>query len=79
LLSAKGLSKDDKVILMCRSGDRSARAADVLTDAGLTKVYSVFEGFEGDTSREGRRTVNGWKNARLPWTYFLDTDKLIFP
>lgn len=75
LLAAKGLKKTDRVILMCRSGDRSARGADKLAEAGFTQVYSQYEGFEGDTSTYGHRTVNGWKNAGLPWTYKADKAK----
>lgn len=75
LLETKGLAKTDRVILMCRSGDRSARAADKLTEMGFTQVYSQYEGFEGDLSPYGQRTVNGWKNAGLPWTYKPDRAK----
>lgn len=75
-LEAKGLSKNDMVILMCRSGDRSANAANLLAKAGFTQVYSVFEGFEGDMSKDGRRAVNGWKNDGLPWSYDLNKDKM---
>ncbi len=69
LLARQNLTKDDPVILICRSGDRSARAADLLQQAGFTKVYSVVDGFEGDMGKSGRRDVNGWKNADLPWAY----------
>lgn len=63
------LEKTDTVILICRSGDRSSRAANLLQEAGYTKVYSVVDGFEGDMGPTGRRDVNGWKNADLPWSY----------
>lgn len=76
---AKGLSKSDIVILMCRSGDRSSRGANRLQDDGFTRIYSVIDGFEGDRSKEGRRTVNGWKNAGLPWSYDLERAKMYFP
>lgn len=79
LLKAKGLSKNDKIILMCRSGDRSARAANLLADLGYTDVWTVIDGFEGDLSEEGRRNVNGCKNAGLPWTYQLDKSKIYIP
>lgn len=79
LLAAKGLTKADKVIVMCRSGDRSARAANLLIDAGFTNVWNQIEGFEGDLSKDGHRSVNGWKNAGLPWTYKLDKSKLAMP
>jgi rhodanese-related sulfurtransferase len=78
-LGAKTLSKDDYVVLICRSGDRSARAANRLAEDGFTHVYSVVDGFEGDMSKDGRRSVNGWKNAGLPWSYKLDKDKMYFP
>ena len=81
-LSDKGLGKDATIILICRSGDRSAKAADRLQMAGYAKVYSVTEGFEGDSVKEGpkagQRAVNGWKNANLPWTYKLDKTKMYF-
>lgn len=82
-LREKGLGKDAAIILICRSGDRSAKAADRLQAAGYSKVYSVTEGFEGDMGKEGgqtgRRAVNGWKNANLPWSYQLDKAKMYFP
>ncbi|MEQ1696919.1 MAG: rhodanese-like domain-containing protein [Hyphomicrobiaceae bacterium] len=79
LLAKKGLTKADKVILMCRSGDRSAKGVDLLAAAGFTNVYNQIEGFEGDLSKDGRRTVNGWKNANLAWTYKLDKAKVFEP
>jgi rhodanese-related sulfurtransferase len=79
LLQAKGLGKADKVILICRSGDRSSRGADLLAEAGYTNAYTVIDGVEGDLSPEGRRTVNGWKNAGLPWTYKMDKAKTYAP
>lgn len=82
-LAARGLSKSDPVVLMCRSGDRSARAANLLKDLGYEKVYSVVDGFEGDIAKDGpkagQRVVNGWKNAGLPWSYQLDKNKMYFP
>ncbi len=78
-LQAKGLSKSDPVVLICRSGERSARAANLLADSGYTRVYTVVYGFEGELSEAGRRNLNGWKNANLPWSYELDKSKMYFP
>lgn len=78
-LQAKGLAKTDAVVLICRSGDRSSRAANRLAEDGWTQVYSVVDGFEGDMSKDGRREVNGWKNAGLPWSYKLAREKMYFP
>ncbi len=78
-LQAKGLAKSDPVVLMCRSGERSARGADLLANSGYTRVYTVVYGFEGELSDKGRRNVNGWKVAGLPWSYELDKSKMYFP
>ena len=81
LLKKSGVTggKQARIILMCRSGDRSAKAADLLAKSGYTNVWSAIEGFEGDKAMDGpnkgKRTVNGWKNANLPWTYELDKTK----
>ena len=79
----KGLGKDATIIIICRSGDRTSKAQDRLAAAGYTKVYSIAEGFEGDTAKggtqDGQRVVNGWKNAGLPWTYKLDKARMYFP
>lgn len=82
-LAAKGLDKQAPLILICRSGDRSSKAANLLAEQGYTRVYTVVDGFEGDVAKQGpeagKRVVNGWKNAGLPWTYKLDQDKLYLP
>ena len=79
-LAAKGLKPTDTIVLICRSGDRSAAAANLLAEAGFKNVYSVVDGFEGDLAGEGpkagQRVVNGWKNAGLPWSYKLDRTKM---
>jgi rhodanese-related sulfurtransferase len=73
----------DTLILMCRSGQRSAAAANKATEAGFTNVYSMVDGFEGDkvsdaaSPDKGKRTLNGWRNAKAPWTYSLD-EKLVY-
>jgi len=81
-LKAKGLKKTDTVILMCRSGKRSAKAVNVLAKQGYTNVYSVVDGYEGDKVKKGenkgKRMKNGWKNSGLPWTYSLDKDLMYF-
>lgn len=78
-LRDKGLGKTDVVVLICRSGDRSSRGANRLAEDGFSRVYSVVDGFEGDMSADGRRTVNGWKNVGLPWSYRLDKARMYFP
>jgi rhodanese-related sulfurtransferase len=79
-LATKGLKPDDPIVLLCRSGDRSAAATNLLAQAGFKNVYSVVDGYEGDLAANGpnagQRAVNGWKNAGLPWTYKLDKAKM---
>lgn len=76
LVQQRGLAKDSPIFVMCRSGNRSAKAANVLHAAGFTQVYNIVDGFEGDTAkdgpRRGERVVNGWRNSGLPWSYKLD-------
>ncbi len=82
-LAGKNLTKDDAVIIMCRSGGtRGAPAANVLYDKGFKKVYVVTDGFEGGTLKEGDnkgwRLKNGWKNSGLPWSYKLNKEKMYY-
>ena len=76
LVAQKGGDKTTTLLLICRSGTRSSKAAGELAKLGYANVYSVIDGFEGDTDKEGRRTVNGWKNAGLPWTQKLERERL---
>lgn len=60
--------KDQVILLLCRSGKRSAAAAEAATKAGFQQVFNVEEGFEGDLDEAQRRgTFNGWRHAGLPW------------
>jgi rhodanese-related sulfurtransferase len=67
-VEAMGLPKDTEILCLCRSGARSASAANALTQAGYTNCWNVAQGFEGDKDASGHRAqVNGWKAAGLPW------------
>ncbi len=77
-VKSKGLDKNAKIITFCRSGDRSGVAATMLYKAGFKNVYTQIEGTEGDKSKDKKlRTVNGWKNAGLPYTYKFKKDLFI--
>jgi len=67
--------EDSILLLLCRSGEMSAIAADVLEAAGLPNVVTIVDGFEGDLSASGRRDVNGWKNSGGRW-HFVPADRL---
>jgi len=62
------LSKDSVILLLCRSGKRSAAAAEAATAAGFKHVFNVLEGFEGDLDSNQQRGANGgWRQRGLPW------------
>ncbi|MCE5973861.1 sulfurtransferase [Sinirhodobacter sp. WL0062] len=67
------IEDDTPIVVMCRSGTRSAKAADALFDLGYSNVYSIVDGYEGDLATDGPErghpVVNGWKNAGLQWSY----------
>jgi len=75
----------DTLLVTCRSGGRSASAANELAQAGFRYVYNIYDGVEGDVVTDsasvyqGQRLKNGWKNAGLPWTYHPDHDRMQFP
>ena len=75
---------DEPILVMCRSGGRSAMAVNTLAKAGFTKVHNIIDGFEGDKVDDpesiyhGMRMRNGWKNS-VPWTYRLDPKLVWLP
>ena len=77
---ANGYSKDSSFILMCRSGSRSAKAADLIYEMGYQNVYTILDGYEGDKAKEGessgQRVVNGWRNAGLDWSYKISSSQV---
>ncbi len=61
-------SKDAPLLLLCRSGKRSALAAEAATKAGFLHVFNVLEGFEGEIDdRQHRGVSDGWRFHGLPW------------
>ena len=67
-LEAKVGGKEAVVLLLCRSGKRSALAAEAAAKAGFTQVYNVLEGFEGEIDAQQHRGVaDGWRFRGLPW------------
>ena len=72
----------DTIMVMCRSGGRSAMAVNMLAEAGFTNVYQITDGMEGDSIDDplsvfnGQRLRNGWKNSALPWTYKADLERI---
>lgn len=73
----------DTIMVMCRSGGRSAIAVNMLAKAGFTNVYQIVDGMEGDAVKDpdsvflGQRLKNGWKNSGCPWTYKLTPERML--
>ena len=78
-------SPRDIVLVMCRSGGRSAIAVNKLAKAGFHNVYNIIDGMEGglvqDTSspHHGKHRLDGWKNSGNPWTYEIDPERVRVP
>lgn len=67
-LKQAGVTSDERVYFMCRSGGRSRAAAQAAQMAGYAHAYNVADGFEGPLDIEGHRgTISGWKAKGLPW------------
>ena len=67
-LEAKVPDKGARLLLLCRSGKRSALAAEAAAKAGFGQVFNVLEGFEGDhDDAKQRGHFNGWRFHGLPW------------
>ncbi|MBK8454157.1 MAG: rhodanese-like domain-containing protein [Thiofilum sp.] len=61
-------SKHQTLLFICRSGKRSAQAAEAATKAGFTQVFNVAQGFEGDLDENQQRgQLGGWRFHHLPW------------
>jgi rhodanese-related sulfurtransferase len=68
-LEAKLGGKHSLVLLLCRSGKRSALAAEAAAKAGFSQVFNVQEGFEGELNEAGQRGhSDGWRARGLPWS-----------
>jgi len=50
------LSREDELLVYCRTGNRSAQAVDILQDVGFTKIYHMNAG------------ITGWIEAGYPIT-----------
>lgn len=57
---------DGKIVVGCKSGGRSLRAAQALLAAGFTNVVDQRAGWDGARSSFGQVTEPGWLRAGLP-------------
>jgi rhodanese-related sulfurtransferase len=66
-LAAAGVGAERTALFLCRSGVRSAAAAETASRAGFSRAYNISEGFEGPLDADGHRGVRGWRASGLPW------------
>lgn len=63
-----GITPENRIYYLCRSGVRSLAAAHAAIVSGFVNSYNVADGFEGPVNGRGHRgQVAGWKAAGLPW------------
>jgi rhodanese-related sulfurtransferase len=76
---------DETLMVMCRSGGRSAIAANMLAKAGFKNVYNIIDGMEGDANGDSDSVAraqpvrDGWKNSGCPWTKKLTPERMVLP
>jgi len=76
---------DDTLLVMCRSGGRSAIAVNFLAKAGFKHVYNIIDGMEGDANADSDSVAqahplkDGWKNSGCPWTKKLTPERMVLP
>ena len=58
--------KDGKLVVGCKAGGRSLKAAGMLIAAGFTDVIDQRAGFHGQTDPFGRAVEPGWLSKGLP-------------
>ncbi len=59
-------AKDAKIIVGCKAGGRSMRAARALEAAGFTNILDQRAGFDGARDPFGQIEEPGWSRVGLP-------------
>lgn len=67
--------KDARLLLGCRSGGRSLRAAEALSAAGFTQLVDQRAGWDGARDPFGRVQEPGWSSAGLPSAVGPDAER----
>jgi rhodanese-related sulfurtransferase len=62
----KAFAKDAPLIVGCKVGGRSARAASALSGAGFTRVLDQRAGWDGSKGPFGELAEPGWSRVSLP-------------
>ena len=67
-VALKHFQMDEKIILGCRRGGRSNKAAQLLAANGFTNIYDMKGGIGGETDPFGKTIFAGWSSRGLPTT-----------
>lgn len=60
------LPKEAKLVIGCKTGGRSARACEMMSQMGYTNVANIRGGFVGAMDNAGQVTEPGWSMLNLP-------------
>lgn len=71
----KAFPSDAKIVVGCKSGGRSLRAAEMMASAGFSGVIDMRGGFHGEYDRSGACTMPGWADSKLPVATTAETGK----
>jgi rhodanese-related sulfurtransferase len=63
---AGAFPKDARIVVGCKAGGRSMRAAAVLLSAGYTQLLEMRPGWDGARDAFGQITEPGWSRASQP-------------
>ncbi len=56
------------ILLICRSGNRTQQAGQLLLTSGFNNIFDIEGGFEGEKDQNSHRShINGWRYHDLPW------------
>jgi rhodanese-related sulfurtransferase len=72
---AANFPKETKIVVGCKAGGRSLRAAGMLAAAGYTNVVDMQGGFHGERDGLGRLSCAGWAESKLPVEGAATADK----
>lgn len=59
-------AREQKLVIGCRSGQRSLRAAELLLGEGFEHVVDMRGGFAGERHPDGSVACEGWHSRGLP-------------
>jgi rhodanese-related sulfurtransferase len=59
-------AKDAKIVVGCKAGSRSLRAAQALLADGFTDVFDQRAGWDGERNPFGQMVEPGWSRVGLP-------------